>query len=151
MPTGSAEAVDLDVARQLGELVGMEQPSPVRVERLQERCREAAGRAETRAGRNVGECGDLDLRRPEVEFEQRLANEPVLHVIDPLDVLELRVLQEDARREGPHHGDVDVLVDRRRDQEPAVVLVVGRQVGAAAAKRDPQRTAGDDHRWRGQQ
>ena len=66
----------------------------------------------------------------------------------PLDVLELRVLQEDARRERPHHRDVDVLVDRRGDEEPAVLPVVGRQVGAAAAERDAKRTAGDDHESR---
>ena len=48
--------------------------------------------------------------------------------------------------ERPHHRDVDVLVDRRRDQEAAVLAVVGRQVGAAAAERDAQRTARDDHR-----
>ena len=82
LPNRLGEAVDLDVARQLGELVGMEQTAPVRVERFQQRRREAARRAETRSCRNVGECRDLDLRRPEVELAKRLANEPVLHVVD---------------------------------------------------------------------
>ncbi len=40
---------------------------------------------------------------------------------------------------------VDVLVDRARDQEAAVLAVVGGQVRAAAAERDAQRGAAEDH------
>ena len=66
-------------------------------------------------------------------------------LVDRFDVLELRILQVDARRERPHDRDVDVLVDRRRDEEAAVLAVVRRQVGAAAAERDAQRATRDDH------
>ena len=61
-----AQPFDLDLARQLRQLVRMQQPPPVRVERLQQRGREAARRSEAGAGRDVGQRGDLDLRRPEV-------------------------------------------------------------------------------------
>ena len=62
-----AEPVDLDLAGQLGQLAGMQQPPAVRVERLEQRRGEAARRAEPGAGRNVGQRRDLDLRRPEAE------------------------------------------------------------------------------------
>ena len=65
--------------------------------------------------------------------------------VDGFDVLELRVLQEDALRERPHHGDEHVLVDRRSDQKSAVLAVVRREIGAAAAEGDAQWTTGDDH------
>ena len=42
------------------------------------------------------------------------------------------------------HQHVDVLVDRAGDQEAAVLAVVGGQVGAAAAERDPQRRSAED-------
>src|SRR5688500_16516101 len=46
------------------------------------------------------------------------------------------------------HRDVDVLGDRRRDQEPvARVSVVRRQIGAATTQRDAQRGTSDDHEW----
>ena len=72
----------------------MQQAPPVRVERLQQRRGEAAGRAEPGAGRDVGQRGDLDLRRPEPEHPDRLADDRVLHLVDRVDVLELRVLQD---------------------------------------------------------
>ena len=42
-------------------------------------------------------------------------------------------------------GDVDVAVDRGRDQEAAELAIIGRQVGAAAAERDAERASDDDH------
>ena len=77
-----AEPVDLDLARQLGELARMQQPAPVRVERLEQRRREAARRAEAGAGRDVGQRRDLELRRPEAEQLDRLADDRMLHVVD---------------------------------------------------------------------
>ena len=61
-----AEPIDLDLAGELGELVRVQQPPPVRVERFQQRRREAARRAEAGAGRDVGKRRDFDLRRPEI-------------------------------------------------------------------------------------
>ena len=123
----------------------MQQPPAMRIERLQERRGKAAGRAEARAGRNVRERRDFELRRPEVEQLDRFANDRMLHVGRRLDVLELRVLQVDAFGERTHHRHVDVLVDRRRDEESTVLAVVGRQVRATATERDAKRAARDDH------
>src|SRR5262249_41804259 len=69
----------------------------------------------------------------------------VADVLDPVHFLHLRVLEEDARDEPLVHQDVDVLVDRRGDEEPAVLLVVRRQVGPPAAERDAEGAAGHDH------
>ena len=139
------QAVDLDLAGRAREVVRQDRAAAMRVERLHERGRETAGRAEAGAGGDVGERGDLDLRRAEVEHPDGLADDRMLDVVGTLDVFELRVLEEDAADERPHHGDVDVLVDRRGDEEAAVLAVVRAEVGAAAAERDPQRATGDDH------
>ena len=42
-------------------------------------------------------------------------------------------------------GDHHVLIDRRRDEEAAMFVVVGGQIGAASAQSDAERTPGDDH------
>ena len=69
----------------------------------------------------------------------------MLDFIDGVDVLEVRIFEIDARRERPHHVDVDVLVDGSRDQEAAVLPVVGGQIGAAAAETDAKRATRGDH------
>ena len=94
LPDRLGEAVDLDVARQFGEFVRMEETAPVRVERLQERRGEAPRRSESRSRRDVGERRDLDLRRSEVEFAKRLADQAMLHVVDALDVLQLEYFRK---------------------------------------------------------
>ena len=43
------------------------------------------------------------------------------------------------------HDHVGELVDRRGDHEALALRVVGRQVGAAARERDPERGLRDDH------
>ena len=50
------------------------------------------------------------------------------------------VFDDQVVDEGLMHGDVDVFVDRRGDQEAAMVAIVGRQIGAAAAERDAKGT-----------
>ena len=69
----------------------------------------------------------------------------MLDVLDPLHLLHLRILEQNPRHEPAVKQDVDVLVDRRGDEESAVLLVVGRQVGSPAAERDPQWASGHDH------
>ena len=118
----------------------------MRVERLHERRRKAARRSETGPRGNVSKRRDLDLRRLETDHPQHLADDRMLDLVDRVDVFELRVLEKDARRERPHRRDVDVLVDRRRDQKAAVLPVIRGKVRAAAAERDTQGTARDDHR-----
>ncbi|MEZ5286833.1 MAG: hypothetical protein R2712_18900 [Vicinamibacterales bacterium] len=96
-------------------------------------------------GRDVRQGRDLHLRRLELERTQRLADDPVLHLVDLVHVLQLRVLQEDAGHEGPHHRHAHAFVDGRGDEEASVLLVVGGQVRAPASKGDAERAAGDDH------
>jgi hypothetical protein len=70
----------------------------------------------------------------------------MLDLIDALDVFELGVLDNDPRTKRFVDGDVDVPADRGRDYKASVLLVIGREVGAAAAEADSQRTPGYDHR-----
>jgi hypothetical protein len=60
-------------------------------------------------------------------------------VADPLDPFQ-------AGLKGLVQSDVDILVDCRGDEKPAMVPVVGGEIGAAPAQCDAQRTADDDHR-----
>ena len=58
-----SQALDFDVASVFGQFLGMGGFSLVRVERFQQRGGETAGRPKTRSGGNIGERGDLYLRR----------------------------------------------------------------------------------------
>jgi len=55
---------------------------------------------------------------------QRLAQNVVLHVLDALHLFERRIFQVDAGKEGLGDRDVDVFVDRDRDQVAAEAPVV---------------------------
>jgi hypothetical protein len=94
---------------------------------------------DVRHARNF-ERRDLDARDP-----QRFANDRMLHLVDRAHALDLRVLDDQILDERVVQRDVHVLVDRRRDDEAAVLAIVGRQVGATAAEGNPQRASRDDH------
>ena len=57
-----------------------------------------------------------------------------------------RIFQPDAAFKRPLQGHVDMLPQRQRQDVAPIVPVVGREVGAAAAERDAERAACDDHR-----
>ena len=76
---------------------------------------------------------------------QRFADDRVLDLVHGSHALELRVLDDQLVDERAMERDVDVLVDRGRDDEAAVLAVVRRQVGAAAAEGNAQRAPRDDH------
>ena len=76
---------------------------------------------------------------------EHLADQGVLDVLDPRDPLVHGVLQEVVVGEGRVDGQVDVLVDGRRQHRTALAPVVRGQIGAPAADGDPQRRAGQDH------
>ena len=83
LPIGSPSDVDLDARRPARPgPVGLNLPHAVHVQRLQQRRGEAAGRAEPGARRDVGQRGDLDLRRLKSDQPQRLADDRVLDLVD---------------------------------------------------------------------
>ena len=142
---GLFQAVDFDRARGFGELVRRHVLTFHRVERAQDAHRERSGRTKPRARRKVGDAHELDARRNLLAHEG-LAQDAVLDVLGPRHPLELRVLHAVVRSErAVVERDVDVLVDGRRDDEAAVVLVVGREVGAPASDGHAEGRAGDNH------
>ena len=75
-----------------------------------------------------------NLRRLELRKLDRLSNDRMMHFAGRLDVLKLRILEEDARRKRPHHSHIDVPVDGGGNEESLVLPVIGRQIRAAAAQ-----------------
>jgi hypothetical protein len=142
------QAIDLELAREPREIAGQQQPAFEAVQRLEQRGREATRRAEPGAGRNVGERRDLVLRFGDAHHRECFADERMLDVFEARDLFDLGVLEEHAGPERAVDRDPHVLVDRGREQEAAVVLVIRRQIGAAAAERDAQRAACDQHEAR---
>src|SRR6266446_576361 len=59
--------------------------------------------------------------------------------------LEMRILQKKTIYETAMNVYINVLVDGRRDDKSAVLTIIGRQVSTAAAERDSQWRARDDH------
>ena len=90
------------------------------------------------AGRDIGQRRDLDLRGLAGEQSQRFAHDPVLDFVERIDVLDLGIFQIDARLERLDDADIDIFVDRRRDQESLMFTIIGGEIGAAAAEADAQ-------------
>src|SRR5262245_16288334 len=128
-----AEAVDLDVACLLGEILREHRATLVGVKGLQERRGEASRGSEARPRRYVGHAGELEVLLDPDQLES-LPNDRMLDVVDAVDELQLRVLQEDRAHEAVMDHDVDVSIDRRRDHEPFVITVVGRKIRAASTQ-----------------
>ena len=141
------EDVDLDLARRLGQLARRQRRAAGERQRLQQADGEGAGGAHPGPGGDVGHRGDLQRLAVPVA-DQRLAQDRVADLARVVDLLELRVLEPVAALEDRVREHVDVLVDRPADQEAAVLAVVGGQVGPAAAERDAQRRAAEDHAHR---
>ena len=82
-------------------------------------------------GGHVGDRGDLQRVSAPVT-QQRLAQDRMADLGDLVDLLQLGVLHPVAALEDRVGEHVDVLVDRPRDEEAAVLAVVGGQVGPTA-------------------
>jgi hypothetical protein len=146
LPTGSPQEIDFDVAGLFSQFLAWDYVSLPGVQGAQQGHREAARRAQPGARRDIRHAHDFEIRMgTDVHQAQGFAHDGVLHFVHRMRQLHLRVLDEQLLREGLVQRDVDVLIDGRRDDETGVVAVIGRQVRAAAAERNAERTAGDDH------
>src|SRR5947208_12448733 len=145
------EPVDLDLAGEVGDLLPVHAHVAQHRHRLDQRHRDGAGRSEPGArrylrGEEEGEAGpdsevlDDHLGKVEVTVPDRRSLErmPVEGPViggGNLDVV--------AVVKGEDH--VEVLVDRRADDRPAILGVIGLQVGTATRQAEPERGPGDQH------
>ena len=67
------------------------------------------------------------------------AYDRMLDVVGSLDSFELGIFDDIAGLKGFVQGYVDIFVDCRGDEKPAMVTVVGGEVGAATTQCDAQR------------
>ena len=141
------EHVEFDAARLVGEFLEGRRPAAVGADRAQQTDQIATRRAESGAGRQIGQRRDLDAV-VDVVREQRLARQFVLEVLGVVDDLALRVVQAHlAVGVGHVERHVHVLIDARGKNVAAVLLVETRQVGAAASERDAEGRSRNDHRF----
>jgi hypothetical protein len=139
LPMGSFRMSISRLARLVGELLGRHELALEGVEAVEERDGEAARRAEARVGRHVGQAVELeaalDAGHPSASRKMRC------RIWSMVDDLALRVRQANVVLEAARDADEDELVDRRGDDEAAVLARVAGQVGAAAAEGEAHRGA----------
>src|SRR5205814_9948075 len=82
---------------------------------------------------------------PDLDQLQGFANDRMLDLLDRSRFLERRVFQQEAVNESAMNIDVNILVDRRGDEKPRMLAVIGGQICAAAAQRNSKWRPGDDH------
>ena len=137
------QAHHLDLDRFAGQQLRVGEHSLVGQNAVDQADQKAARGTQTRACRDVRHADDFQRGRHIID-EKHLTDETVLDLRDILGLLRFRVLEEVAGQETLVDRDVDVLIDGRRDDETAVLRVVGGQVRAAAADGDTQGSASDD-------
>ena len=142
---GLVQFLQLDLAGLRGDLHRAHDVLFVSVQRFQQRRGETAGRTESAAGGDVGHRGDLQRAPVHLQKRARFTHDRMLQPARVLHTLKPRVFHDEVVHEGFVERDIDILVDRRGDEEPAMLLVVGREIRAAAAERDPEWRARDDH------
>src|SRR5579884_972142 len=89
-----SQPLQFDVACLGGQLVGMHDVLAVRVQRLQQRCGEAAGRAQARACRDIGHAGYLQVHIAHADDGKGLSDYRVLDILDAGNPLEAGVLND---------------------------------------------------------
>src|SRR4051794_15046410 len=117
----------------------------MRVESLKQRGGKAARGTQAGPGGNVRQRRDLDLWGLEVKQLQSFADNRVMDVLCLVHVFELRILKINSGSKRTHHGYVNVLINRGRDEKSFVLPIIGRKIGASAAQGYSQRTTRDDH------
>src|SRR5579859_2426656 len=75
-----------------------------------------------------------------------LTDEGVLNLVDRVDSLHLGVLDDELWYKRLMERDVNVFVDRGRDDKSAVFAIIRRQICAATSQRYSERTSGNNHR-----
>src|SRR5436190_13114310 len=101
---------------------------------FQERGRKTSGRSQTSPGRNVGHACYLQVALLNVDQPERLPYYRVLDILDRRGLFQAGILEQKAVYEPPMDIYIDILVDCRCDKKPAMLAVIRRQVGAAAAQ-----------------
>ncbi len=76
---------------------------------------------------------------------KRFPDDRVLYLINRLRFLQLRILEQETIHKTTMNSDVDVFVDRCRNEESAVLAIIGRQISPAAAQRNSQWRTRNDH------
>jgi len=141
---GLLQDFDLDFAGFFGDNSGIDVFPLERVHGAQQTDSEGSRGTEAGAGGDVGHADDFDRRGHFVQA-QRFADERVPDFVDADGVLKGGIFQQVSAAEGFVDADVDVLVDRRGDDESAETAVIRRQIGTSASDRDAKWGAGDDH------
>src|SRR5436853_7685094 len=90
-------------------------------------------RSQAGAGRDVRHAGNLQVSLLNSYQLQGFPNNRMLDFINRGRLLEMGILQKEPIHETAMNINVDMLVDRRRNQEPTMIAIVGRKVGATAA------------------
>ena len=127
---------------------GMDKVLLVGVQRLEQRRGEAARRAEAGARRDVGHAGDFQSAavdaRPGAATRGSIGCWTLVDAVGRAPACEYLMMSSGTKvwcRVMQTYLSMAAAM-----QEAGVLLVVRRQVGAAAAQRDPQRAARDNHR-----
>ena len=145
LPGWMAGDVNLDMTRVLCQRLLRNLLALQLVERGKQRDEVGARRAEPGATRHVGHGRDLQAAG-EAEHLERWPDEIVLDLVWRRHLLGARVFQADVFiGRGAIDVDIDVLVDRGAQDEPAMLRIVRRQVGPAAAERNPIRCSRQNH------
>ncbi|HWS70010.1 MAG TPA: hypothetical protein VN325_45185, partial [Steroidobacteraceae bacterium] len=124
LANGFAQAIDFNIASLFRQLPGVSDPAVVRMKSLQKGGGKASGGPEAGSRRNIRKGRDFNLRRLKMLQCQRFANDGMFDIRDPVHVFQRGIFQIDARAEGPHDRDVDILVDRGGNQESLMFTVV---------------------------
>ena len=142
---GFTAFVDFDAAGLIGQSRGRHVASFDGMQGVHEPNREAArGAKPCAAGRNVCHRGDFESAL-QSEHTHAFANNRMLQLRSSLDFFGTRVADAKTLVEFPADGDIDIFVDGRGNNGPAMFEVVGWQVAAAASEADAEGCLGNDH------
>ncbi len=139
------EPVDFDLAGLLGEFLCVHRIVLQGMQRFEKRRRETTRRTEACLRGDVGHMGNLEAAAIDVQHFDRFANDRMFQRIDRRDAFQFRIPHQHLVGKTVMQRDVDVFVDRGRDQFAFVFAIVRGKIRSAAAKRDTKRATHDYH------